>query len=181
MAETEKTALEIATTIAAWWGAIIATAVLVWDVVKWIWSGPRIHLEAQGGMAIVGSNMPPDDRTYIRVGIQNRGRAPTTVSGLGAFTYSSRFNRFRKNSEHGFVIILPAFVEPLPKRLEPGEEWKGAFEQNGVIESALSSGVVEVIVSASHTDKPIRAEVRSFPKTKQGEDDEGEKKTPTEA
>ena len=39
---------------AAWWGAIIATLVLVWDMYKWKRSGPIINVSASLGIKTVG-------------------------------------------------------------------------------------------------------------------------------
>ncbi len=40
--------------IVAWWGAIVATVVLVWDIYKWKTSGPKIRFVVCPGMIVVG-------------------------------------------------------------------------------------------------------------------------------
>jgi len=51
------------TGVLAVWGAFIATVVLIWDVYKWITSGPWIHLEVKANMLMYGdSAMPQDDK-----------------------------------------------------------------------------------------------------------------------
>ena len=42
------------TEIAAWWGAIIATLVLLWDMYKWERSGPIINVSASPNMQPFG-------------------------------------------------------------------------------------------------------------------------------
>ena len=40
--------------LANWWGAFIATLVLVWDMYKWKHSGPIINVSASPGIKTVG-------------------------------------------------------------------------------------------------------------------------------
>jgi len=42
------------TDLANWWGAFIATLVLVWDMYKWKRSGPIINVSASPGIKTVG-------------------------------------------------------------------------------------------------------------------------------
>ena len=42
------------TEIAAWWGAGVATLVLLWDVYKWVTLGPRVRMAVRGNMIVVG-------------------------------------------------------------------------------------------------------------------------------
>ena len=67
--------------IVAWWGAIVATFVLLWDIYKWKTAGPRIRFIVRSGMIIVGD---PDreGQTFISAEATNIGDRPTTITNL---------------------------------------------------------------------------------------------------
>jgi len=41
------------TELAAWWGAIIATLMLLWDMYKWVRSGPIINVSVSPNYATI--------------------------------------------------------------------------------------------------------------------------------
>ena len=65
------------------YAAIVATAILIWDVAKWLRSGPRIKLRALPNMKMFND---PDPRrkgkTYVIVNVTNSGSSPTTITQL---------------------------------------------------------------------------------------------------
>jgi hypothetical protein len=53
------------TDIAAWWGAVIATAVLIWDIYKWRTAGPRIALDVRSGMKFLNDPARGKDDRFL--------------------------------------------------------------------------------------------------------------------
>ena len=66
------------TDIVAWWGAIVATSVLIWDIYKWRTSGPRIKFIVQPNSLVVGDPARKGKR-FISVKATNVGDRPTTI------------------------------------------------------------------------------------------------------
>jgi len=162
------------TELAAWWGAIIATLVLVWDMYKWKRSGPIINVSASPGMKTVG-NLPNhlEGKKYISIEVTNTGNKKTTITHLVVFHYISLFQKLIKRKDKSFIVGTPAFFPPpLPHVLEPGERWLGGIEQACELEEMSRNGYLCCGIYHSSSKKPVLQRViihknpDSIPKTK---------------
>ncbi|MFZ3065657.1 MAG: hypothetical protein WA277_10295 [Nitrospirota bacterium] len=129
------------TDIAAWWGAVIATLLLLWDVYKWKKAGPHLEVSASPNMQTFGGI--PDtlgDKTYVVVEIRNTGNAKTTLTHLVGYHYSSFINKLRRKKSKNFFVPTPILAQPLPHILEAGERWIGGIEQNDKLEEMSRHG-----------------------------------------
>jgi hypothetical protein len=124
---------------AAWWGAIVATIVLLWDVIKWKLSGARICMEARPNYIFIGDPARAMEH-YIYVNITNKGTLPVTIQTVGYEFYNSIWNRFLKKVNKAGVAPSPFISQPLPFKLDPGSYWIGMLLQNQEIEEMLKSG-----------------------------------------
>jgi len=80
--------MNIITNIAAWWGAVIATFVIIWDIYKWTHSGPIINVTASPNMQAVGNfSNRESDKDYISIIVTNTGNIKTTITHLVVFYY----------------------------------------------------------------------------------------------
>ena len=65
------------------YAALVATTILIWDVVKWLRSGSRLKVRASPNMIFFND---PDPRrhgkTYIYVTVINVGFSPTTITNF---------------------------------------------------------------------------------------------------
>ncbi len=86
--------------IAAWWGAVIATLALVWNIVVALRSGARIQVTATPNMLYIPSDPITKDKKYIYVKAVNRGTAPTTITHLCGFYSDSLWNFIRKKQRN---------------------------------------------------------------------------------
>ena len=116
--------------IIAWWGAIVATLVLLWDIIKWLQSGPkikkRIALNVHYNDGKIISTEKTENGTvtvfeeYCHVELVNVGNMPTTVMGI-----SVTHKKTKTGSQSS--IMQEAFVEhfgkKLPHVISPGEVW----------------------------------------------------------
>ena len=76
------------TDMAAWWGAVIATAIFIWDIIKWIKSGPKIVFTVWPNQIVMGDPVR-EGKTYINANVINRGTQPSTLRNLGLFFYKT--------------------------------------------------------------------------------------------
>lgn len=115
--------------IAAWWGAVIATLALVWNIVVAFRSGPRIHVRATPNMQVYPRQPITEDNTYISVSAVNRGTAPTTITHFCGYYSQSIWHLLRGKKQNFIVNTHPALGRAVPYVLAPGEEWSGMADQ----------------------------------------------------
>ena len=70
------------TTIVAWIGALTGVGRLLWDIVKWKASGPRVKMKVLPHRKIYGSTDPGDQGIFIFAEVRNVGTAKTTLQAL---------------------------------------------------------------------------------------------------
>jgi len=144
------------TILAAWWGAIIATLILAWDIFKWKRSGPLVSVSASPNMQTVGG-IPDalEDKTFLFVTATNTGNRQTTITHLVGLHYSSLLQRLRKKRNKAFFVASPAFAPRLPHILGPGEQWLGGIEQNAELEELSRNGFLYCGVYHSSSRRPV--------------------------
>jgi hypothetical protein len=69
------------TDIVAWWGAILATIVFAWDIIKWRLAGPKLRLSVNSGMQSINIS-EYEGKTLISATVVNYGDRPTTVTHM---------------------------------------------------------------------------------------------------
>jgi hypothetical protein len=150
----EPTTLIDASTIAAWWGAIIASVVLLWDIFKWFTKGARMRVTAAPNMQEVNNNTGKlDDKKTIFVEACNVGDLSTTITHLLVYEYNSRWDRLRnKPSQHGFIPIKGSFA--LPYFLASGGRWDGQIDQEDVIEKYDTDKLIYCGIAHTFSKKP---------------------------
>jgi len=141
------------TDVAAWWGALVATLVLVWDVIKWARRGARVSLRVQTNMQLLGG-YPKDENTYISVRATNSGDASTTIENMGFIYYKNWWHRVFHRPEQQFVVSNPGDGFPLPHTLPAGAIWDGRAIQDSKIEDLAASGILMCWLSFSHLKRP---------------------------
>ncbi|MBM2837537.1 MAG: hypothetical protein HW415_162 [Deltaproteobacteria bacterium] len=116
-----------ATDAAAWWGAITATLVFVWDIYKWIKSGSNLRITASPNMQLLYNEIPKTtDPKYVFVEVSNTGDKRTTITNLVGVCYQSFWGwLFWRKPDINFIVPTHALAKPLPYVLEPGERWSG--------------------------------------------------------
>ena len=142
--------------IAAWWGAIIATLVLGWDIFKWKQTGPRLRLSVSSGMITHGDvpNADPNT-TYVLVEVVNVGDKKTELTHVAGLYYKSRIQRILGKNDKGFTVINPAFSTEFPCFLGPGERWLGGIEQTQELEELSRNGLLYCGIFHSASKKPL--------------------------
>jgi hypothetical protein len=116
--------------VAAWWGAAIATLVLIWDVIKWRKSRFSIRISASPNMSSFDQlERKLEDDKNIFVEVVNSGDKIITLTHLVVIHYSNLWELiFCKPSTQG-IIPRPKGAQQIPYELEPGKRWTGLIDQ----------------------------------------------------
>ncbi len=150
------------TELVAWWGAIVATVVLLWDFFKWKTSGPKIksrlalNVHYDDGKVIsteTKNNVTTQEyEEYCHIELINTGDLPTTIMSVSATHQPTKKSKIIHGAFH------PAFTahqgKKLPHVLPPGEVWSCRLGM-GHYESIFKQNTPEIHVVLSHRDKPL--------------------------
>jgi hypothetical protein len=151
-------ALSEPTKIVAWWGAILSTIVFLWDIYKHRTAGPRLRFTAQPGMETL--NLPMyEGMTVILANVTNYGDRSTTITNLGYLYFKGRQFFRKKMSDKAAIVPNPSAALPLPFELKPGVVWMGIAIQDPQIEEWATTGILDMMLYHSHSQKPLRRRV----------------------
>ncbi len=142
------------TDIVAWWGAIVATSVFIWEIYKWRTSGPRIKFAVQPNSLVVGDPVR-EGKKFISVNATNVGDRPTTITNLVLQHYKNYFNMLRRKPSISMVVLKPSTSQPIPYILQPGGVWQGLVPQDSELEDLSKDGHLVCGLCHSHSDKEI--------------------------
>lgn len=148
------------TDLVAWWGAVIATLILVWDIIKWKKTGTKLRLSVSSGMKVANDpELEEDD--FIMIIVTNVGDRPTTITQVALKFYNNRWRNLINRPTQQFIIPTFALKEkPLPHVLGVGLEWMELFKQDLEIEEMARTGILVCSVSDAVSTK--RHEQRIF-------------------
>jgi len=147
-----------ASDIAAWFGAITGSVALLWDVVKWSKTGPRVRVSVAPNMTAVGAaEILLGKDPCVLVEANNVGDAKTTITHLVGFYYASWLRRvFRLKPTQTLVVPDPR-PGKLPHVLDTGERWVGMMEQNEDLAKMSRDGYLYCGVHHSTSRRPVLA------------------------
>ena len=154
------------TAIVAWWGAIISTIVLIWDIIKWRLTGPKLRLTVTSGMIAI--NMPEyKGKKMILAEVVNYGNRPTTITNLGLFFFRGWWSRLKRKPDQSFIVATPSRTHPIPYELKQGTTWKGILMQDEDVEKMVREGFLICALYHSHRKRPLRRRIMIREKPKQ--------------
>lgn len=150
---------------AAWYAAIVATAVLIWDVVKWKRGGPQIKAEVFAGWESYG--IPETEGKELSlVKATNIGDRPTTLTSWGMYWYPPGVSTKKKEARKSFIVKGGlAGLGQVPKKLEPGDVWSGIATEDEQYKEMLSTGQLFMALGFSHSDKEVLVPVKKSANT----------------
>ncbi len=126
-----------ASDVAAWWGAGIATIVLVWDIVKWLRTGPKISVSVSPNMSHIEDGKLSNNKNVVVEAI-NTGDRLVTLTHLVTFQYKTKLHAFfGKRLEQIGIIPDPGTAQRLPFELAPGQRWVGLIDQEDMKTKSL--------------------------------------------
>ena len=147
-------------TIVAWWGATVATIVLVWDIFKWWKSGADVSLNVQPDQLIYDDSGVRAGR-WVSVEAANNGDRATTLTNMTVAHYKSWFYCLlrRKPKSQGFVKG-PGVLHKFPYTLEPGTTWLGLFRQTDELTELFRSSASYCKLLTSSHKRPVIARIK---------------------
>lgn len=145
---------------AAWWGAIIATIVLGWDIYKWHRSKSNIRVSASPDMQTVNQleGRLEDDKNIV-VEVVNNGDKTTTLTHLVVKHYDSWFDRIRRKPSMQGVVMKPVGGS-IPHELAPGKRWTGLIDQKDLEKKTPKIAYLYCGVYHSASNRPKLARVK---------------------
>ncbi|MGH9928234.1 MAG: hypothetical protein ACREA9_03290 [Pyrinomonadaceae bacterium] len=140
------------TAFLAWWGAVISTAVLAWDIYKWRRTGhPKLLVRANGNLQDADSNNP---QKYVAMDVTNVGDKATTLALMTFRFYKTKPRRWRTQLADTRGLINPSRpTAPLPYKLDVGSRWSGLIFQTDEIEKMARTGYFFVEAEDTATQK----------------------------
>lgn len=146
---------------AAWWGAIVASVVLLWDIFKWRVSQVNLRISAHPNMRAVTHTGKFDDDLNIFLEVVNNGNKTTTITHLIVKHHRNTLDRLRGKASMQGIVALPSDTQPLPFELEPGKRWVGLIDQKDVEAKASTTGYFYcgIIHTASKKERLVRVKL----------------------
>lgn len=143
--------------ILKWYGAVIATIALAWNIYNYLNQKPKVvvRLRHNTGYADKFSDKDGVDGSreyipYCHFEFTNRGKLPTTIIQLDA---THKKNKDLKVQVYD-MEFEPISNKNLPFVLSPGEVWSCRFEMDRLYNLKMQ-GQPEVRVLLSHLNEPM--------------------------
>jgi hypothetical protein len=144
---------------AAWWGAIIATLALLWNIITALRSGARIKVSAVPNMSVLPRQPITEDNLYISVTAVNHGGSSTTITHFCGYSVSGFWSRIRGKKQLFVINTHPALGKKIPCVLAPGEEWNSLADQKSLIKNHPKCNLYLGILH-NQSKKPVYVRVR---------------------
>ena len=144
---------------AAWWGAVIATLALIWNIIIALRSGARVKVRATANMKFYPTQSITEDKTYISVTAINKGTSPTTITHFCGFYAPTFFNLIRGKKQHFVINSHPSLGKQIPYVLAPGEEWSNVADQEN-IQEGFTGGYLYLGIIHNQRARPIYKRVK---------------------
>ena len=154
------------TDIAAWYAAVVATVVLVWDIFKWQRGFARLRISCKCNVSY------PDGRVletqslesgselrrlaeYCHIEVLNVGSQPTTLISIEGTHKPTKSGV--QASTSGFIVH--AGSQPLPALIGPGQMWSCRLEMKH-LEIIAKQGQPFILLRTSLRDRPFRGRIK---------------------
>lgn len=147
------------TAIAAWWGMSLSTASVAWQVIQWRKQVP-LSIATFPDTPAQSTSPGVSDKNVVLIHVTNVGSQAVSLRGL----YVRHFPSWPalllgKHTAQGMVRTGKS-MEPLPRRLKPGEFWEGWLQQDEDVDAWLNQGHLVLEAVHSLSSRPARHTVR---------------------
>jgi aspartate carbamoyltransferase regulatory subunit len=145
---------------AAWWGAIVATIVLLWDFKKWKMSEKdksenQIKVEITPNVVNGDNRLSKEEQKKIFLKIENTTGSKISISEIDFYGYKSIFDRIKRNK-----IKIDSKIS-LPRPLDIGEFTHAHVRQIQNMDKCINSGFLYCRVKHSGKRKPVVVRVKN--------------------
>ena len=145
----------------AWWGAIIATLVLIWDLFKWLRSGANITVRHRLNTYYPDGRLIKKEKVkngesielakYCHIELINKGTLPTTIMDILASHTKGKDGVITTSTNQRFT---PHFGKKIPSVINSGEVWSCRIEMDDLYR-LKEQGSPYIEVHLSHRKKPV--------------------------
>jgi hypothetical protein len=139
------------------YAALVASVVLVWDIIKWARKGPKLKLHVIVPAKIVNPDDEDGEGTYAFVTVTNVGTFPTTITHLGMAYYQSWWKAKMDIVTKEMYVVDPDVAEggrPLPAELQFGKQWTGGIRYKEEVKRMVRDGYLFFCVYHSLGNRP---------------------------
>jgi hypothetical protein len=139
-------------------GTIAGLAALGWDYYKWRYA-ERVQLRVWATPGFATTDNPNEN--LISISVTNIGKISTTIKLISLHGFDSKRELKKRNGQEPSVVLNPLYATaPFPARLEPGNEWSGAINQDQEgIRKYLKYKYFILQIEDALSEKPFRAEI----------------------
>jgi hypothetical protein len=148
-----------ASDFAAWWGAIVASLAIIWNIIVAIRSGARVHVRATSQMKVFPPQPITGDKTYVSVTAVNRGNSSTTITHFCGYYTKNIWDRIRGKRRHFIINASGLLGRPIPYVLKPGEEWSNMADQKDIQEKC-ADGLLYIGIIHNQKKRPVYKRVK---------------------
>ncbi len=145
---------------AAWLGALVGVVALGRVIIRWLRERPHLDIRARANMSVVPDAL---GRPIVCVSVTNTGTASTTITMLMGLEFTTWLRRVCFRPERTWVVLIdPALGQPLPRELQPGQQWTSGIRQTHEINRLVARGSLYLgIHRAGSYRRPTLAHVKS--------------------
>lgn len=142
----------------ALYAAIVATLVFVWDIVKFVRSGPKVKVKMAPNSVLIGNGNFSEEK-YIRFQIDNIGDRDTTIQSVTGVVYNNWFKKLIGSPKKDGHFFVPGFLhtgdKDIPQIIKVGETWSGCVLQEGKLVELTQQNIVMINIHGNFSSKPI--------------------------
>lgn len=120
-----------ASDVAAWWGAGVGSLALLWEIFRWVRSGPRLAVTVRRRIlkfnlrrTPTGHPLPDPRFVGLLVEVSNVGSAATTLTHVQIREYDDVIGHLLRRPNSTKTLWGRGNHEGLPARLDPGAIWE---------------------------------------------------------
>lgn len=143
----------------ALWGAVLATIVFGWDIMKWRRNAARLrfivrpdtYYHDSTAVAIPGADTSGGELLpSVHVELANIGTYPTTILNVWWEQKMDAGGTFGSSGS----IVAPHFGKTLPYMISVGDVWSCRIDQQSLIRNKWKAPV-QIFIAVSHLEKPL--------------------------
>ncbi len=167
----------LSTEVVAWYGAVVATVVFVWDIWKWQRRQARLRVSIRGGVCYPDGGVSKVEKTpygevqtlipYYHIEVSNTGELPTTILDVQGTTKRLGLSDRIRSWRHKYVGVFGggrfvAHQKSLPHLLGPGEVWSCRVTEDDILHLCQGGRrpKLEVTAACWHRPRLVRFPLR---------------------
>jgi hypothetical protein len=164
---------ELVSQIAAWWGAIVATIVLAWDIYKFRATGPKLTLLSRSNFDWFFDDPQAGKKLFVKA--VNRGEVSVRLTRLELRFYKNWIFRIIGIQSSRYVVNSDMFTgeKEFPYVLNPTSSWAIACQLFSSLQAEALKGHLVLELYCDQLRGPLKSRVRILKEINLPEDSNG--------